>query len=210
VYEGRLHHSRPTDGRGTGGRGRLALFVVAGLFCACQPEPALTRIDVAAYDDAGRLHRHYTDFRRAAYRLAPGGLVELVLQTERPSALDPTQTIRQVLLIQAFWNPQPGRSFVESSQIDARVRFAMLTPPTGVRYDGSAMVTWRVDRASRRLTGWIESGSLTPRFRMGDAVEPFGAANFTGSFIADENPGEVVETIQMLESRFNRPILAKE
>lgn len=176
------------------------------LLAGCRGGPVGTRIDVATFDEAGQPKQHYTNFRSAAYRMSPGGLVEVVMRAERPSSIDPTQTIEQVFYLKSFWNPQPARSFIDASQIDARAQFAMLTPPTGVRYDGTAMVTYRFDKQTRKLSGWIESGTLTPRFRMGDALEPFGPANFTGTFVAEEKPGLVVNTAQMLESQFNRPL----
>lgn len=186
---------------------RLWILAFPLLLLACQQPPTRTRINLTAHDANGQPQRHYTDFRRAYYQVSAGGLVELVLQTERPSSVDPTQTINQILYVRSIWNPHPGRSAVEASQIDAQARYAMLTPPTGVRYDGSAMITWKLDKKAHKLSGWIESGTLTPRFRMGEAMEPFGPANFSGTFVAEENPRVVVETAQALESQFNRPIV---
>lgn len=177
------------------------------LLTACKSPPTSTRIDLSTYDECGNERQHYTKFRQAAYRMSPGGRVELVLRSERPSSVDPTQTVNQVIYIKSFWNPQPGRTPVDSSQIDAQVQYALLTPPTGVRYDGAAMVTWRYDKRTKKLAGWIESGTLTPRFRMGDAMEPFGPANFTGTFVADEDPGQIAETAQAMEFQFDKPVL---
>jgi hypothetical protein len=182
--------------------GLLGLVLLAG----CRSTPTQTRIDLSTFDANGCPERHYTKFREAFYRMSPGGLVELVLQVERPSTIDPTQTISQVIYVKSFWNPQPARSYIEASQIDARVQYAMLTPPTGVRYDGSAMVTWRYDKNACKLAGWIESGTLAPRFRMGNAFEPFGPAGITGTFVAKENPGLVVNAAQALETQFSKPI----
>ncbi len=187
-------------------------FLCAGLcgcllLAACKAPPTQTRIDLTTYDECDQQRRHYAQFDQAAYRLSPGGLVELVLRAQRPSSVDPTQTIHQVIYVKSFWNPQPARTAVDSSQIDARVQYALLTPPTGVRYDGAAMVTWRYDKRTKKLAGWIESGTLIPRFRLGDAAEPFGPANFTGTFVAEEDPGEVVETAQAMEYQFDKPVL---
>jgi hypothetical protein len=179
-------------------------LTLVGLAAAsgCRQTPTRTRIDLTAYAVGAGAREHYTEFRRAHYRLSPGGLIELVLQAERPSTVDPTQTINQVLYVKMFWNPQPGRSYVEATQINAHVQFAMLTPPTGVRFDGSAFVTYKLDEKTGKLTGWIESGSLQPRFRMGEAVEPFDSATFEGTFVAEDRPREVVQTAQMLEAQF--------
>ncbi len=185
----------------------LGLLLVAGcglLVAGCGTSGG--RLDLTTYNEQGRPQRHYTEFRRAFYRWGPGGTVDLVLRAERPSSVDPTQTITQVVYVKSFWSPRPGTTFVEATQINARVQYAMLTPPTGVRYDGAAFVSFKLDKHSGRLTGEFESGSLSPRLRMGDAVEPFGPARFTGTFSAEENPRDVVNAVQTLEGQFSKRI----
>jgi hypothetical protein len=165
-----------------------------------------TRIELTSYDQSGQSQHHYAEFSRASYRQSPGGLIELVMQTERASKIDPTQTITQILYIKTFWNPRPGTTYVEATQIDGQVEYAMLTPPTGIRYDGSAFLTYHVDRNSHKFIGKFESGTLSPRYRMGAAVEPFGSVRFTGTIVAKENPGEVVNALQQLQIEFSDKI----
>ena len=116
------------------------VLLVSLLACAGCASKA-SRIDLTTYDDAGRAQQHYSYFQRASYHLSPGGLLEIVMRVERQSTIDPTQTITQILYLKTFWNPHPGVTYVEPSQINARVQYAMLTPPTGVRYDGAAFLT---------------------------------------------------------------------
>lgn len=166
----------------------------------------VTRINLTTFDAQGQTSQHYATFPQAGYRLTPGGTFELVLQTRRASTLDPTQTITQLVYVKCFWTPRPGTTYAEPSQINARVQYAMLTPPTGVRYDGSAFLCCRRNPRTGELTGEIESGTLSARFRMGDAIEPFASAKFTGSFTAREDPREVVRVAQMLSAQFTSPI----
>lgn len=165
-----------------------------------------TRIDLTTYDVQGQTSQHYATFTQASYRITPGGTFELVLQTKRPSTVDPTQTITQIIYMKCFWTPRPGTTYAEPSQINAKVQYAILTPPTGVRYDGSAFLTCKLDQKAGKLTGKIESGTLAARFRMGDAVEPFSTAKFVGLVAATENPREVVRAAQMLHTQFTTPI----
>ena len=183
----------------------LSLLVLA---CGCSAKQ--TRIDLIAFDSAGAEQHHHAEFSRAWYRQSPGGLLELVMKTERASKIDPTQTITQIFYIKTFWNPQPGTTYVEATQINGQVEYAMLTPPTGVRYDGSGFLTYKFDRMSGKLVGEFESGTLAPRYRMGAAAEPFGPARFTGTIVAEENPGEVVNTLQMLQAKFSEKIVVNE
>jgi len=181
-------------------------IVVLGVLAVLGCTGGETRIDLTTFDKNGQARRHYAEFRRASYRLSGGGTLELVLRSERPSSIDPTQTITQVVYLKSFWTPRPGTTYAEASQINARVQYALITPPTGVRYDGGAFLSYSLKRRTREIVGKIESGTLSPRLRMGDAVEPFGAARFTGTFCATENPRDVVTAVQMLESQFSRPI----
>jgi len=180
----------------------VALGVLAVFGCKGEE----TRIDLTTFDQNGQVQRHYAEFRRASYRLSGGGTLELVLRSERPSNIDPTQTITQIVYLKSFWTPRPGTTFAEASQINARVQYALITPPTGVRYDGGGFISYSLKRRTREIVGKIESGTLSPRLRMGDAVEPFGTARFTGTFCATENPRDVVTVVQMLESQFSQPI----
>jgi len=191
-----------------GGWKAVAVLLALGgcLVIGCEVPVRQTRLDLTVFEQDGRQHHHYSDFTEASYQLSPGGTLELVLRSERPSSLDPTQLITQIVYLKTFWQPMPGTTYVEASQINARVQYAMLTPPTGVRYDGGAFVSFHIDKRTGELTGRIESGSLAPRFRMGDAVEPFGATRFTGTVRATPRPGDVVNTLQMLASQFSQPI----
>ncbi len=177
----------------------LMLCVAAS---GCQ-EPKSTRIELATMDAAGASRQYFVEFERAAYRRTARGVVELVMKVEQPSELDPRQTITQLLYVRQFWSPRPGTTYAEATQINARLRYAILTPPTGVRYDGSAFVTCKLDKRTGELIGHIESGTLSPQYRMGDASEPFGPARLTGTFRATENPREVVNAIQTLGTLFS-------
>lgn len=183
---------------------RLACMGALVLAGGCGPQT--TRIELETHDGSGQASRHYTEFTRAYFKRHPDGQIELLLRTQQPSQLDPTQTITQLVHVQTFWTPRPGRTYAERTQINARVQYAILTPPTGIRYDGGAFVSYKTDPITQEMVGWIESGELGPRFQMGNAVEPFGPARITGTFRATENPGEIVTTLQMLRSQFTEPL----
>lgn len=180
----------------------LTLVVLAG--CAARQ----TRLDLITYS-GGQEEHHYAEFGRASYRTSPDGLLELVMKAERPSSIDPTQMITQIMYLKTFWTPRPGRTYAESTQINGSAQYALLTPPTGVRYDGAAFVSYKFEKQTGELIAQIESGTLTPRYQMGDAVEPFGPARFSGTVRAVENPREVVNTQHVLETMFSRPIPTK-
>lgn len=183
----------------------LSLLAV-GLLLPVGCGPKVTRIELQTFEANGTTSRHYTDFTRAYFKRLPDGRIELSMRSQQPSRIDPTQVITQVVHLQTFWNPRPGTTYFESSQVNTRIQYAILTPPTGVRYDGGAFVSYKIDRLTGEAVGHIESGDLAPKFRMGNAIEPFGPARVTGTFRATENPGDVVNTQQMLQSQFTQPI----
>lgn len=181
----------------------LALCLLPGLLtaagCTGLIAPTETRLELVTFDPQGR-QEHYADFSQAYYAQNAAGLLELLLISEKPSTIDPTQMIRQIVLIREFWNPRPGKTYANATQTNASVSYAMLTPPTGVRYEGGAFLTYRME--GNQAAGWIESGNLKPRYRMGGAVEPFGPATFKGTFRARENAARIVEMRQELDALF--------
>ncbi len=186
----------------------LGVALLAAVVSGCTDlEPIkVTRLNLTTFDAAGTPQHHYTDFHRASFRRLDDGRLELVLKSDQPSTVDPTQSIAQIMHVNMFWQPVYGRSRAEPTQINAHVQYAIITAPTGVRYDGGAFVTYRMDRQTGEAVGRIESGTLSPKLRMGNAAEPFGPARFTATFRATENPGEVVNTQDMLKTQFNQPI----
>jgi hypothetical protein len=185
------------------------MIVTAGMLAAAAAgcrAPDRTRIELETFDDGGKSSRHYTDFAHASFRTLSDGRIELVLRSQQPSRVDPTQVINQVVYVQTFWNPRLGVTYAESTQVNARIQYAILTPPTGVRYDGGGFVTYEIDSRTGEAAGRIESGDLAPRYRMGNAVQPFGPARISGTFRARENAGQVVNGLQMLDSQFTQPV----
>ena len=181
----------------------VALAALSG----CSPQG--TRMNLITYDDQGKADRHFSDFGRASFRQESDKRIEVVFQGQVPSRIDPTQTITQVVCIQTFWTPLYGVTYAEKSQINAHVKYAILTPPTGICYEGAAFVTYDVDPLTKEVVGWIESGDLSPVSRMGDATEPFGPARITGNFRAVDKGGDVVNTLQMLKTQFTQPVEKK-
>lgn len=182
-------------------RGATWAVLLAGL-AGCSPES--TRLHLTTYDEAGRERHHYADFNRVAFLTNPSGLLELGMRAEQPSKLDPTQTITQLIHIREVWRPRPGHTPIDSTQINVEVRYAILTPPTGVRYDGAGFLFAKIAKDGRTVSGQIESARLAPSYRMGDAALPFGPARFSGPFRAVNNPGEVIEIARQLDLLFSK------
>ncbi len=177
--------------------GLAALSLSTG--CTGWIRPTETRLELVSYDDTGR-QEHYAEFSETYYAKNASGLLELLFIEQSPSTVDPAQTIEQIVYIKEFWNPRPGRTYAQATQTNAHVIYAMLSLPTGLRYDGASFLTYKME--GDEVAGWIESGNLKPRYRMGGAVEPFGPATFKGTFRAEENAGRIAEIRHQLETQF--------
>lgn len=191
---------------GTGFVLPTVVLLVLGPMLLAGCAPKVTRIELQTFDAEGKPAHHYTEFTRATFKRLSDGRIELSLRSQQPSRVDPTQVITQVVHVQSFWQPRGGVTYWESTQVNARVTYAIRTPPTGIRYDGGAFVSYSIDRMTGEAVGRIESGDLLPRYRMGNAVVPFGPTRITGTFRATENPADVVTTHQMLQGEFTQPI----
>jgi hypothetical protein len=179
----------------------ISAILLAGL-AGCSSQS--TRLHLTTYDETGREQHHYADFNRVAFLVNPSGLLELGMRVEQPSKTDPTQTITQLVHIKEVWKPQPGRTAVEKTQVNVQVRYAILTPPTGVRYDGAGFVFSKSKEGSKNIAGEIESGRLAPTYQMADAAIPFGPARISGPFRAVNNPAEVIEIARQMDLLFSK------
>src|SRR5437870_428676 len=187
----------------------LCLAIAIAFASGCASRNRVPRVEFTTYDENGDCETRLAHFSRAAYRASPGGLLAIVMEGESPSSIDPTQTIRQIVYVKTLWYPQPGRTYVEATQMDATMMYAVLTPPTGVRYDGSAMLTYKWNSTGKEIRARIESGTLAPAYRMGEAIEPFGPSRFLGEATVYEDPGQVVKTLQFLKTQFSERMPAQ-
>jgi len=122
-----------------------------------------SRVEITTFDEHGKGQLHFAEFivvRIACRRVGiGGGDADGTAEHGRSTANHHAGFVLQYIL-----EPAAGTTYVEATQIDAQAEYALLTPPTGVRYDGSAFITWHLDRRKSTLRGKIESGTLAPRY----------------------------------------------
>ncbi|MBN1342707.1 MAG: hypothetical protein JXQ73_08515 [Phycisphaerae bacterium] len=123
-------------------------------------------------------------FDEAYYSHDARNSLDLVLRSVRSSKQDPTQVIRQVVHVNAFWKPVPGHTFVESTQCNATIVYMIGTGPVSISYEGAGFITFKRDWLTKKLTGHIESGELAPLRRVGRPKDLLGQAQITGEFVA--------------------------
>ncbi len=120
------------------------------------------------------------------------GNLELVLRRIDDSIPGSLASTEQVVYVRSVWEPIPGRTFSESSQINGMVTYSILCGRTGATYEGAGSIFFYLDDAKETLTGTLEQAALKPRRkRTADSVL-FEQVSLTGKFHAKRDRRQVV------------------
>ena len=160
----------------------LAAFLVSG----CQPRSTRIRIQDFLHPQAPR--SLYQEFDEAYYQLDAAGSLQLVLRRQVPSEAIPTENITQIILVKTYWRPIPGRTYAESTMINAKLTYLIQSGRACRAYQGNGFVSFTEDRKGQTLSGRIESANLKPTGEMGHPPHPFGKAQLEGTFRALRKP----------------------
>ena len=146
--------------------------------------------------------KQYTqDFNEGWFSQTSKGQYQIVLKYEDTSGSAEHTWVTQIISMALFWQPQPGMTFVESSQINARIQYLMLSdqPPDAHQstqqpterfcYRGTGFVTFKLTKRGKAMKGWIESGNLKPHADRPDDL--FGRFTLTGRFKATSDAAAV-------------------
>ncbi len=147
----------------------------------------------------------YEQFDEAYYSLDARGSLDLILRSVRPSKQDPSQLIRQVVHVNAFWKPIPGRTFVESTQCNATFCYVIGTGPVSISYEGAGFLTFKEEWFGSRIRGKIESGELAPLRRSGRPKDLLGQAQIQGTFRAKRDKAHVLAMLGELRRELGPP-----
>ncbi|KKK69489.1 hypothetical protein LCGC14_2933530, partial [marine sediment metagenome] len=122
------------------------------------------------------------------------------------------RSIEQFIFITVFWVAQPGRTFAETSQLNARIEYLMVAnepadaqqsgqqPITSSCYRGGGFVSFKLARQEQSMRDKIESSQLEPlglSSRTGGR-DPLGQFTLVGDFRIYRNPGRVKQLEKML------------
>lgn len=114
----------------------------------------------------------------------------------------PVETrMSQLLHVQVFWQPQPGRTAIESTQTNATLLYCLFTGDDVIAYEGAGFVFFEQTWDGRGLQGRIESSDLVPTRFVNAPTDLFGPCRLEGTFRAEEDRGHVVAVLRELRSR---------
>ena len=131
--------------------------------------------------------------------MGPGGDYHIVGSAAQTPEDGSGGTITQLLHLHMFWKPWPGKTFADSSSVDATIRYAIVTERGAAMYRGTGFVYPKKRRLSDDLVVEIEAGRLRLESRKGDPPELLGTARLTGTLVADNDASLAVDLRRQLD-----------
>ncbi|MCA9256458.1 MAG: hypothetical protein KDA33_12510 [Phycisphaerales bacterium] len=106
--------------------------------------------------------------------------------------------IAQFVIIDLMWRPEPGTTFVESTQTNAGLTYCLVRGGDTVRYDGAGFVYFQLDRDGTTMTGRVESATLYRSKATSDMVDILGPCRVTADFVAHHSARRVTDVQRKL------------
>jgi hypothetical protein len=177
----------------------LLIVILAGT-AGCQ---MVNRMKLVNYANSENRETLTQDFSQVWFTETGTGDFEILLQSSEPITREGNKVLRQMVFISTLWNPIPGKTYAESSQINAKMIYmveiadrpgASVTSEgkgTILCYKGSGFVSYQLDRTGQVLTGSIEDSYMEPMAKSG--TRRLGRFELSGDFKAVKNRGAIGE-----------------
>ncbi|MCC7293179.1 MAG: hypothetical protein IT449_14055 [Phycisphaerales bacterium] len=146
-------------------------------------------------------------FNECYYDADAEGNVDVVLRREHVKTDDPSQTVTQIIHVRSFWKSIPGTTVAHDQQINATVRYMILSGRAGASFQGAGSIFCEKTRGRSVLEGDLGLAYLSPRTRLNNGNMLFERAEISGSFRARHDPRRVVRILNEMDElfRFSEP-----
>ncbi len=184
------------------GRG-LTLIALLALPCAgagCHPRS--TRFEVVDYSADGAPARYYEEFDECFYDLDAQGNIEIVARRKGSMGPDDQNPVTQVVHLSSIWRAVPGTTEVESTQLNATIKYWIRGPSGGVGFEGAGFVLFQENYKRETLTGELELSNLRLTRQVGTSPLLFEQMELTGAFRATRNKRWAVRITNEMERYF--------
>lgn len=141
-------------------------------------------------------------FSRAWYYQSGRDELVIALETRDSGAGAQGERIEQIVVVETFWRPHPGRTPAEPTMINATLWYAIRMGREWVGYRGAGFVSYGVDRATGHLRGHIESVLVHPAVRSERVALPFRSARISGEVVALPHAARAAELARRVEAIF--------
>lgn len=209
----RLHTGRATRHDAIGNRSisLLACAAVAcWIACACSATPS--QIELLSFKQIEDPVRYAETFERSHYCRDAHGNWLIVMEippvwvesgaSEAPSGLasaNQSGWTSQLVQVEVFWVPYPGRTHAESTQTNAAITYHLVKPSSVVTYEGAGFVYFQPPKPGKPIIGRIESGSLLRAPDVSESADLFGPCRLRGTITAVEDRRAVFGAINEIK-----------
>ena len=163
----------------------------------------VSTFDITDFREPGDAKRYRETFDEGYYALDGDGNVDVVLcRMTAPGDDAAGREINQVIHIRSVWRSIPGDTVSHATQINATVRYHILSGRVGAAFEGAGSVFFSRDLRSDELTGTLELAKLRPKGRVAAANSLFRHAEIAGAFVARHDPRRVVQIVNEMNRRF--------
>ncbi len=161
----------------------VGLIFVAG---GCKYKTAWNEMRLVSYRNVDSPRNVIQHFEGGSYTVDSAGQYDILLENHEPFSSKGKRILFQSIRIRTIWTPIPGRTYAESSQINANIDYTIKVEDAPyakvkaeggyvtLRYHGSGFVVVHENRSKTEITGSIENAELKPaRVSAGDSLGTF-------------------------------------
>lgn len=183
--------------------GVVALILVAhallgGIGCAAPK--SVFRFEDHSVNAQPRVY--VTEFDESFFDMDRAGNLMLVLRrTDEPPEQRGWPT-EQVLVLRSVWEPVPGRTFAERTQINATATYAILSGRSGATYEGAGSIFFHRAGDGETMSGTVEHVVLKPRRKRTPDSVLFDHVVLSGQFHARRDRRETIRAANELHRVF--------
>lgn len=136
-------------------------------------------------------------FHGAKYWYGPDKDLHIICRNERADAHGRTE-LREYLLVQMYWRPNPGRTFSDPTATNASIQYVVATAEGVASYRGAGYA-YPNDPPADRATYALETGQMTIESTQGDVPEVLGPSRITATIDAPRDDNGAARWIREME-----------
>lgn len=134
-------------------------------------------LDVTSYRDPYFPETLSIEFTERGFARTADGDTHIVARESSPGGAG---VVEQLLHMHVFWKPRPGRTFADSSSVDATIRYVIATDQGRSVYAGTGFVYKKFSRDEQRLEANVEASELRLVRTAGDPPTSMGPIALRG------------------------------